>query len=110
METLELKYRIALFLIARLEQAKNSYGLVKGLAWGFNIIEATEIIGFLGENQLINEQLNSNRISNFSLTELGETLIQKCEMFTYHELEQEYGISNKYVNALFPFFRDTSNP
>ena len=101
MQELALKYRIGLFLVARIEQARNSYGLTKWLSWGFKIIEVVEITNFLAENQLIDKQLSPNGINNYSVTKQGEAFVQEYEKDTYDKLVNEYGEDNMYLRAVF---------
>lgn len=95
MKLFDLNNFIALVLISKIEEFRDSYSLSKVLAWKFDIITVLEITNKLEEDKLISRKAERG-ISKYEITKKGEEFIElnmikgKSLMLEKYKTEQSF--------------------
>ena len=97
-----MEFLIALLLVRRTDNFRNSYELSKVMAWKFGIIEFNKIMTELINDTLVTVEIR-NLVSHYEITELGILYIENYSKDFEKSLIAEYPYEKDFIKNLISF-------
>ena len=97
-----MEFLIALLLVRRTDNFRNSYELSKVMAWKFGIIEFNKIMNELINDTLVTVEIR-NLVSHYEITELGILYIENSSKDFEKSLIAEYPDEKDFIKNLISF-------